>query len=326
MKAVAVHYARLLVSSVVLLLVVITILFLLLELAPGNPLQALLGDAPVSPEFEAEMAARFGLDLPLWQRYLIYVGNVFTGDLGSSAISGRPVTELIASRAPYTLVLAFWAMALSTVVCIVLGAIAGRTRRRWLDASISGGSLVIFSIPNFWLGLMLIWVFGVLLGWLPTAGASPYGESGIQLRYMLLPLICMAMSQLAFKTRIMRSSMIEALGQDYIDTARSKGLSADRVLYRHGLPNAMLPMVTIIGLSVGGLLAGSTLIERVFSWPGMGLLMVDAINQKDNMVVLGVTIVMTVMILVANVLTDIAYGLIDPRLRARFTRSGGAQS
>ena len=322
MKAVALHYGRLLASSILLLLVVITILFLLLELAPGDPLQALIGDAPASDEFRAEMIATFGLDQPLWQRYLTYVGNVLTGNLGESILSRRSVIELIMSRAPNTLLLATISLVISTIVCIVLGAIAARTRRKWLDALISGGSLTFFSIPNFWLGLVLIWIFAVALGWLPASGANEHGTPGIAPQYLILPVACMATSQFAFKTRIMRSSMIESLSQDHIDTARSKGLSADQVLYRHALPNAMLPMVTVIGLSVGGLLAGSVLIERVFAWPGMGLLMVDAINQKDNMVVLGVTIVMTVMIIVANILTDVVYGLVDPRLRARFSRAG----
>lgn len=326
MKAISAHYAKLLASSLMLLLVVVTILFLLLEMAPGSPLDALIGDAPVSPEFEAQMVARFGLDQPLWQRYLSYLARVATGDLGMSAISGRPVTELIASRAPYSLVLTAWALAISTAICIVLGAVAARTRRRWLDGSISGGSLVFFSVPNFWLGLMLVWLFAVILDWLPGSGSSPHGEFGVRPEYMILPVITTAMSALAFQTRIMRSSTIEALGQDYIDTARSKGLGANRVLYRHALPNAMLPMITIIGLNIGNLLAGSVVIERVFGWPGMGLLMVDAINQRDNMVVLGVTIVMTVMIIVANILTDIVYGIVDPRLRARFTRSARSQA
>ncbi|NEE00455.1 ABC transporter permease [Phytoactinopolyspora halotolerans] len=322
MRPALIHYGRLLASSALLLLVVITVLFLLLEIAPGDPLQAMLGDAPASEEFRDQMVATFGLDQPMWQRYLTYVGNVLTGDLGESIVSRRSVTELIMIRAPYTLIIAVIALIISTIVCLVLGAIAARTRRPWLDGLISGGSLTFFSIPNFWLGLMLIWLFAVVLDWLPASGANAHGEPGIAWQYMILPIVATATSQLALKTRVMRSSTIEALGQDYIDTARSKGLSSDRVLYRHGLPNALLPMITIVGLSVGNLLAGSTLIERVFGWPGMGLLMVDAINEKDNMVVLGVTIVMTVMILIANILTDIVYGLVDPRLRARFTRSG----
>ena len=326
MKAAGIHYAKLLLSSIILLIAVITALFLLLEMAPGNPIQALLGDAPRSPEFEAQMIQRFGLDQPLWRRYLTYLGNVATGDLGVSAISGRSVTSLVASRAPYTLVLAFWSLVFSTVVSVIFGAIAARTRRKGLDASISGGSIVFFSIPNFWLGLMLIWLFAVVLGWLPASGASPHGEVGIEAKHLLLPLVTTAMSSLALKTRIMRTSTIEALSQDYIDTARSKGLTSRQVLFRHGLPNALLPIVTVIGLNVGNLLAGSVVIERVFGWPGMGLLMVDAINQKDNMVVLGVTIIFTVMIVVANILTDVVYGIVDPRLRARFTRPERSQA
>ncbi|MFC7404710.1 ABC transporter permease [Georgenia alba] len=323
MRSMLIHYAKLLGSSLVLLLVVVTILFVLLELAPGDPMRSLLGDAPASEAFRARMTAEFGLNDPVWQRYLTYLGNVLTGNLGESIVNRMPVTDLIVGRLANTLVLAVLAMAISTPVCFVLGAVAARTRRRWLDGLISGGSVALFSIPNFWLGLMLITVFSVMLGWLPATGSNAYGEPGIAWQYLILPVVCMAANDFAFRTRVMRSSTIEALSQDYIDTARSKGLSSDQVLWRHALPNAMLPMVTIIGLGVGSLLAGSVLVERVFGWPGMGLLMVEAINNKDNMVVLGVTIVLTVTILVANILTDITYGLVDPRLRARFSRPAG---
>jgi len=175
-------------------------------------------------------------------------------------------------------------------------------------------------VPNFWLGMLLIIVFSIQLGWLPTQGKAPYGQDGIDIRYMVLPVITMASTELAFKTRIMRSSMIESLGQDFIDTARSKGLPSQRVLWRHALPNALLPMVTVAGYSLGFILAGSVLVESVFGWPGMGLLFVDAIQRQDNQVVLGVAIFLTITILLANILTDITYGIVDPRLRAQFTR------
>jgi len=320
MRSAVLHYAKLLLSSVVLLLVVITILFLLLELAPGDPVQTLVGDIPVSDAFRAQITASFGLDKPLLERYLIYVGNVFTGNLGFSFGTDEPVIDLIFSRIGNTLALALPAFVISTTGAIILGSIAARTRKRWLDGLISGTAVAIFSIPNFWLGLMLIMLFSITLGWLPTQGKSSYGQSGIQLQYLILPVLTLASSELAFKTRIMRSSMIEALGGDYIDTARSKGLSPRRVLWQHGLPNALLPMVTVAGYSLGFIFAGSVLVERVFGWPGMGLLFIDAIERQNNMVVLGVVIVITVTILIVNILTDVVYGLVDPRLRARFAR------
>ncbi len=320
MKAMAIHYGRLLLSSLILFVVVLTVLFLLLEIAPGDPIQNFVGDVPISPAFEAQIVAAFGLDRPLWERYLVYLGNVFRGEFGYSFGTNEPVLELILNRAGNTLAIAVPAFIISTTLGIVLCAIAARTRKRWLDGGISAGAVALFSVPNFWLGMLLIIVFSIQLGWLPTQGKAPYGQEGIDIRYMVLPVITMASTELAFKTRIMRSSMIESLGQDFIDTARSKGLASQRVLWRHALPNALLPMVTVAGYSLGFILAGSVLVESVFGWPGMGLLFVDAIQRQDNQVVLGVAIFLTITILLANILTDVTYGIVDPRLRAQFSR------
>ncbi|MGO1769649.1 MAG: ABC transporter permease [Microbacterium sp.] len=320
MSAIAIHYAKLVINSLLLFLAVITVLFFLLEIAPGDPVQTLVGDVPLSEEFRERITVAYGLDKSAAERYLLYVGNVLTGDLGFSfGTNNEPVLALILSRAGNTLAIAVPSFVLSTIGGIVLGAIAARTRRRWLDGGISGTAVGLFSIPNFWFGMVLILVFSIGLGWFPTQGKSPYGMGGIAVEYMVLPIIAMATSELAYKTRIMRSSMIESLGQDFIDTARSKGLSSSAILWRHALPNALLPMVTVAGYSLGFVLAGSVLVERVFGWPGMGLLFVDAIQRQNNMVILGVVIVLTVVIILVNILTDIVYGLVDPRLRARFS-------
>jgi peptide/nickel transport system permease protein len=319
--ALLLHVGRVLGSALILLLVVITILFLLLEIAPGDPIQTLVGDVPVSEALRAQLTASFGLDKPIWERYLIYVGNVVTGNLGVSFGTQVPVSDLIAERIGNTIALAVPAFLISTTGGIVLGSIAARTRKRWFDGLLSGTAVGIFSLPNFWLGLMLIMFFSISLGWLPTQGKAPFGQEGIQLEYLILPVLTMASTELAFKLRIMRSSMIESLGQDYIDTARSKGLSSSTVLWKHALPNALLPMVTVAGYSLGFILAGSVLVERVFGWPGMGLLFIGAIERQDTFVVLGIVIVITVTILLVNVLTDIVYGLIDPRLRAQYARN-----
>lgn len=321
MRALLLHVGRVLGSAVILLLVVITILFLLLEIAPGDPIQTLVGDVPVSETLRAQLTASFGLDKPIWERYAIYVGNVVTGNLGVSFGTQVPVSDLILERIGNTIALAVPAFVISTTGGIVLGSIAARTRKRWFDGLLSGTAVGIFSLPNFWLGLMLIMFFSISLGWLPTQGKAPFGQDGIHPEYLILPVLTMASTELAFKLRIMRSSMIESLGQDYIDTARSKGLSSSAVLWKHALPNALLPMVTVAGYSLGFILAGSVLVERVFGWPGMGLLFIGAIERQDTFVVLGIVIVITVTILVVNALTDIVYGLIDPRLRARYTRN-----
>ena len=321
MRALLLHVGRVVGSAVILLLVVITILFLLLEIAPGDPIQTLVGDVPVSEALRAQLTASFGLDKPIWERYLIYVGNVLTGNLGVSFGTQVPVSELILERIGNTIALAVPAFLISTTGGIVLGSIAARTRKRWFDGLLSGTAVGIFSLPNFWLGLMLILFFSISLGWLPTQGKAPFGQEGIHLEYLILPVLTMASTELAFKLRIMRSSMIESLGQDYIDTARSKGLSSSAVLWKHALPNALLPMVTVAGYSLGFILAGSVLVERVFGWPGMGLLFIGAIERQDTFVVLGIVIVITITILVVNALTDIVYGLIDPRLRAQYSRN-----
>jgi len=317
-----VHYLRLLLSSVLLFVVVITVLFFLLEIAPGDPVQTFVGDQPISEEFRAAITASFGLDRPLPERYLTYLLKVFSGDLGTTYATQQPVAELISSRIGNTLALAVPSFILSTTIGIVLGAVAARTRIRALDGGISAGAVALFSIPNFWFGMMLITLFALNLGWLPTGGRNSLGQDGISLQHLILPVLTLASSELAFKIRIMRTSTIEALGQDFIDTARSKGMSPRRVLWRHGLPNAMLPMVTVLGYSLGHILAGSVLVESVFRWPGIGLLFVEAIAQKNNQVVLGVVIMITITILIANILTDIVYGLVDPRLRARGGRRG----
>ncbi|WP_460773082.1 ABC transporter permease [Microbacterium sp. GXF7504] len=318
------HIGRLLLSSLLLFVAVLTVLFLLLEIAPGDPVQSLIGDSPVSDDFRAQMVAAFGLDRPLVERYLIFLGNIFTGNLGTSFGTSMTVSELIIDRVGNTIALALPAFVISTVGGIVLGTIAARTRSKVLDGTISGFALALFSIPNFWLGLLLIMVFSMWLGWLPTQGKSPYGQEGIAIQYLVLPVITMATTELAYKTRIMRSSVIEALGQDYIDTARSKGIAGQAVLWRHALPNALLPLVTISGYSLGITFAGSVVIERVFGWPGMGLLLYDAVQKQNNQVVLGCAVVITLAIIVINLLTDIVYGIVDPRLRARLFASGRA--
>lgn len=320
------HIGKVLFSSLILLLVVITILFLLLEIAPGDPIQTLVGDVPISEALRQQIYATFGLDKPMWERYFIYIGNVLTGNLGVSFGTEVPVSQLIGERIGNTLALAIPSFILSTIGAVIIGSIAAKTRKRWLDSLLSGSSVALFSLPNFWFGLMLIIVFSVTLGWFPVQGKAPYGVEGIQIQYMVLPLITMATAELAFKARIMRASMIESLGQDFMDTARSKGLSDREALWRHALPNALLPMVTVAGLSLSHILAGSVLVEKVFGWPGMGLLFIGAIERQDTFLVLGIVIVLTITILIVNVVTDIVYGLVDPRLRSQVKRPVRSES
>jgi peptide/nickel transport system permease protein len=322
MKGFLRHVLRLLVSSLLLFVAVLTVLFLLLEIAPGDPVQSLIGETPVTEEYREQLTATFGLDRPAWERYLIYLANVFQGDLGVSFGTEQPVLDLVLARIGNTLALALPSFVLSTLGGILIGSIAARTRSRLLDGALTSGAVALFSIPNFWLGMMLITVFSVSLGWLPSQGTSPQGTEQIAIQYLVLPVFTMATSEMAYKARIMRSSMIESLGQDFIETARSKGISSGRLLWRHALPNALLPMVTVAGYSLGFSFAGAVLIERVYGWPGMGLLLYDAIERQNNMLVLGIVVVITVGILVINFITDAVYGLVDPRLRGRLSGTG----
>jgi peptide/nickel transport system permease protein len=319
------HYARLLGSSLLLVFVVILVMFMLLELAPGDPVQALVGSMPVTEAFREQMTIAYGLVRPLGERFLAYLGNILTGNLGESFANKQPVIDLIMGRLGNTLLITIPALVLSSVGGILLGALAARTRSRVKDGTISFLAVAGFSIPSFWLALLLIMLFSVQLGWLPSQGMNSFTSNGISIPHLILPVVSLALAELAFKARIMRSSMIEVLGQDYIDTARSKGLGSMEILRRHGLLNAMLPMVSVIGYSLGYTLAGSVLVEKVFGWPGMGLLLYDSIQRSENLVVMGILLIMTIVIVIVNILTDVVYGLVDPRIRARFTIQRGAR-
>jgi len=310
-------------SALILIFVVITVMFFLLEIAPGDPIQSLVGQVPVSDAFREQMNAAYGLDRPLVERYFTYLYNIVTGNLGFSYSNQQPVLDLILGRLGNTLWLTIPSLILSSLGGILLGAIAARTRSKALDGTISSLSIATFSIPNFWLALLLIIVFAVTLGWLPAQGMNSFTSSGISVRHMILPVVSMAVAELAFKMRVMRSSMIEVLGQDYIDTARSKGLTNNQILWRHGMLNSMLPMVSVIGYSAGFTIAGSVLIEKVFGWPGMGQLLFDSIQRSDNMVVMGILLIITIVVVIVNIITDVVYGLVDPRIRARMRREAG---
>ncbi|WP_378144433.1 ABC transporter permease [Cnuibacter sp. UC19_7] len=319
------HYAKLIASSAILIFVVILVMFLLLELAPGDPIQALVGQVPVSDEFRRQMTETYGLDRPLPERFLSYIGNILTGNLGYSYANRQPVAELILGRLGNTLALTIPSLVISSVGGILLGAAAARTRSKVKDGAISFAAVAGFSIPSFWLALLLIMLFAVTLGWLPAQGMSSYGSPGFSPQYFVLPLIALAVPELAFKARVMRSTMIGVLGEDYIDTARSKGLSPFGVLRSHGLLNSMLPMVSIIGYSLGFTIAGAVTVEKVFGWPGMGMLLYTSIQTGENMVVMGILLVVAITVVLVNILTDVVYGLVDPRIRARH-RLEGARS
>ena len=313
---------RWLVSATVLVVIVVTLMFFLLELAPGEPIQALVGNMPVPDDVRAAMTAQFGFDRPLPERYLTYLANMFTGDFGYSYASRQEVLPVVLARLQNTLVMVVPALIISSVLGIVFGAWAATTRNNKLDNVLSIMSIALFSVPGFWLGLILILIFAVNLQWLPTQGMRSYTSNGISIPHLVLPVVTLSITEFAFKMRLMRATMIEVLGQDYIDTARSKGLGRGYILWRHALPNSMLPMITVIGYSIGYTVAGTVLVEKVFGWPGMGMLLYDAIQRSENLVVMAVLFVTATIVIVVNLLTDILIGFTDPRIRERIKTGG----
>lgn len=316
--------ARRSLEALPLLLAVIVVNFAIIQLAPGDPIQALIGDFPAPPEYVAELRARLGLDRPLWDQLVSYVASVLRGDLGYSFASRRPVLSLILERAGNTMILTITAIVLASVCGILLGVSAARAPRTWRDNLVTSLSLLGFSVPVFWLGQLLILVFAVQLGLLPAQGMISVREAYVGwdhvkdvAAHLVLPALALSLRYLVSTARLTRASMLEAMSSDYILTARAKGASADRVLYRHALPNALLPVVTAIGYNFGFVLAGSALVETVFAWPGIGRLLFDAMLARDTPVILGIFLASATMAVLANLVTDLLYGWLDPRIRSR---------
>jgi peptide/nickel transport system permease protein len=302
----------------------VTVIWLVVRLAPGDPVLALVGDFPAPEEYVRKVRAEFGLDRSLPEQFVRYVAAVATGDLGFSFVFRRPVLGLVLERATATALLTVSALGLASIVGGALGLVAARRPFSVLDALISGGSVVGFSIPVFWLGQLLILLFAVTLGWLPAQGmvslrASPEGWDRVLdvARHLVLPAAALSLRFLAMTARLARASTLEVLGRDYVRTAQAKGASEPRVLIRHALPNAILPVLTLVGYNFGFVLAGSALIETVFGWPGMGRLLYDSVFARDFPVLLGIMIVVSLTVVLANLATDLLYAYFDPRIRFR---------
>ncbi len=305
-----------------LIFVIVIVTFLLVHMAPGDPTYILVGEIS-DEEFIRAARARLGLDKPIHEQLLIYICNVLRGDLGYSYLRSETVSNLVLSRIPATLLLVFTAMFISVTIGVILGTIAA-ARRGAIDISLSTLSLVGISIPYFWLGQIILILFAVMLKLFPTGGMISLGANyqGIYyvldlLRHLALPATTLAVFNIAYITKITRGSVLEALTQDYIITARSKGIPERRVIFKHALRNALIPVVTYTGLNVGALLVGAILTETIFSWPGMGSLLYDSIRLRDYPVVLGIFIYGSIMVITANLIVDILYGILDPRIRLR---------
>jgi ABC-type dipeptide/oligopeptide/nickel transport system permease component len=296
-------------AALLVVLGVSTLVFLLIHLVPGDPVEAMLGERAQASD-RAALRAALGLDLPLWEQYLRYLGGLARLDLGASLIDQRPVAEILAERLPATLRLSAAALGTALVVGLPLGVLAARHRGSVLDATAMTTSLLGISMPNFWLGPLLILVFSLWLGWTPVSGADAPGA-------IILPALTLGTALAAILARMVRASVLEVLGEDYVRTARAKGLGEPAVLWRHALRNAWLPVLTVIGMQLGGLLAGAVITETVFAWPGIGSLLVEAIKARDFPVVQGCVLLISVCYVLVNALTDIAYAWIDPRIGAR---------
>jgi peptide/nickel transport system permease protein len=294
---------------------VVSLVFLLIHLVPGDPIQQMLGDG-ASPADKGALRHQYFFDLPLHQQYIRYWLGVAHGDLGSSIRLHETVAHLIAARYPYTLALALTALGFGLLLALPAGILAAVNRGRRLDQLLSVVSLFGLSVPGLALGPVLILVFSIRLGWLPVSGANAEGGPSIDWRYLVLPATAMGASLAAILTRMVRTAMLEELGQDYIRTARAKGLSEFSVVCRHALPNALVPIVTVVGLQFGALLAGAIVTEKIFSWPGLGRLVVDAISNRDYALVQGCLLSIGLTYVLVNILTDVVYQWVNPRMRA----------
>lgn len=323
--AVALALASWVVKFVAVVLVIATFNFILVHAAPGDPAQVIAGQSGASDEKLLEqLRAEYGLDKPYPVQLANYLGRVLTLDLGYSYRQQRTVASLILERLPATLLLTVTAFILALISGIFLGTLAGIRAGKWSDTLLTIVSLLLYATPVFWLGLMLVLLFAVELDWLPAFG---YATIGVQMtafermldigKHMILPVVSLAAVYLAIYTRLMRSSVLDVTHQDFIKTAKAKGLKQGAIIIRHILRNAMLPIVTVAGMQAGALVGGAVVIETVFAWPGLGRLIYDALLQRDYPVLLGVFLVMSVIVIALNLLTDAIYRMIDPRVSVR---------
>lgn len=286
----------------------VTLTFFFIHLIPGDPIENLLGEDALAADRQA-LRESLGLDKPIFEQFTTYLSDLLHGDLGTSLYSARPVTELILERLPATAELALAALFFAVIISFPVGIWAAVNKGKAPDKIAMTGSLLGFSMPNFWLGPLLIIMFSVWVGIFPVSGR----EDGIM--SLILPSITLGTGMAAVLSRLVRSSLLEVLSADYIRTARAKGVSNRRLVWRHALRNALLPVVTVLFLQVGTLLTGAIITEAVFSWPGLGSLMIGALNTRDYMVVQGCVLFIAITYLTMTLLADILYALIDPRIR-----------
>lgn len=302
--------------------VVAVIVFIVTRMIPGDPASVMLGPQASVEDIEA-LRQKLGLNEPLYMQFLQYIGNLLQGNLGISYTYNEPIMSLIMDRFPNTVILAISALIIAVIIGIPAGIISASKQNSLLDYSVMLISLIGVSMPIFWLGVMLVLYFSVNLGWLPATGMGTLEEGFIPyIKHLILPSITLATIPMATFARITRSSMLEVISHDYIKTARSKGLSEFLVICKHAFKNALTPILTVLGMQISMMLGGAVLTETIFSWPGMGRLIVDAIDKRDFVVVQGTVLFIAVIFVVVNLLVDILYKVVNPRVNYQSNKGG----
>lgn len=301
-------------SLIISLAIASLVIFAIVEIAPGDPASFMLG-VNARPDTVAALKTELGLDVPPYQRYVAWVGGMLQGDFGTSYTYRSPVAQMVLDRLWISLPLAIYALVLSCLIAFPAGVLAAARRGKSSDTLITGATQLGVAVPNFWFAMLLVFVFSIRLAWFPAGGFPGWENPILALKSLTLPAIALALPQAAILTRVMRSALIDILGEDFIRTARAKGLSPGQALRRHGLRNALIPVLTIIGLQFSFLIAGGIIIEQVFYLPGLGRLIFQAITQRDLIVVESVVMLLVFAVIMVNFLIDLAYAWVDPRLR-----------
>lgn len=299
------------VQGVVVLFLVTLLTFGIMQAAPGDPIDLMVGEAQITQEEFDRIRERWGFDRPWYEQYVTWLTNFVRGDMGQSVVrTGVPVHEMILEAMWPTLQLNILAMVLATAVALPAGVFAAVKRYSLFDSGAMIWASAGVALPNFWVGLMLIILFALTLGWLPSYGSGSW-------QHFIMPVAVLAINEIALLTRLMRGTTLEVMNQDYVNTARSKGLRENAILVRHIVRNAMLPSVTVLGLRVAFLLSGTIVVETIFAWPGIGQLFITSVNRLDYQVVQAIVVLFTVFVVFANIVTDLIYAMIDPRIRVR---------
>jgi peptide/nickel transport system permease protein len=309
------YIVRRLLSMIPVIAIVALFVFLLLHLAPGDPAAIMAGDN-ATPDNIAQIRQKLGLDEPLWRQFIVWIASLAQGNLGNSMFWGDPVTTLIAQRAEPTISLAAMTITFAVVIAIVLGVVAAANAGTGIDRFVMGFAVMGFSVPVFVVGYLLIFLFAIELRWLPVQGYTPIAEGVLPwLRNLVLPTVALGLAYVALIARITRATMLDVLSEDYMRTARAKGVAAMPLLLKHALKNAAVPIVTVIGIGVALLIGGVVITETVFNIPGIGRLVVDAITRRDYPIIQGVIMVFSGVYVLVNMLVDLSYTFFDPRIR-----------